>query len=145
MLRVVVDTNVWVSAFLNPAGPPARVLAALDQRRFTLIASEYLLAELEDVLARPRVVRRSAVTSEARGAFVELLQTRADIVPTDGRIQICRDPDDDVVIETAVRGRADFIVTRDDDLKGSSEVMDYLETAGVTVLSVQRFLDILDL
>ncbi|CAN5371227.1 putative toxin-antitoxin system toxin component, PIN family [soil metagenome] len=145
MQRVVVDTNVWVSAFLNPAGPPARVLAALDQRRFTLVASEYLLAEIAEVLTRPRVVRRYAVTPEARDIFIELLHTRAVTVPTDGSVQICRDPDDDMVIETAVRGRADMLVTRDDDLKGFSEVMEYLDAVGVAVVSVQRFLDILEL
>jgi predicted nucleic acid-binding protein len=50
-----------------------------------------------------------------------------------------------MVIETAVRGRADMLVTRDDDLKGSSEVMEYLDAVGVAVVSVQRFLDILEL
>ena len=50
MLRVLVDTNVWVSAFLNPHGFPAQVLNALKEGRFKLILSEPLVNELLDVL-----------------------------------------------------------------------------------------------
>ncbi len=66
-------------------------------------------------------------------------------MPVVGDVHVCRDPKDDMVIETAVSGQADVIVTRDDDLKNAVEVLDYLRPAGVTVLSVQRFLDMLDL
>lgn len=145
MPRAVVDTNVWVSAFLNPTGFPARVLSALDERRFTLVASEQVFVELADVLARPRIVRRYDVMPSVREAFIELLRDRADMVRTEGSIQICRDPKDDMIIESAVRGQANMIVTRDDDLKNAVEVLEFLSPAGISVLSIQRFLDILDL
>lgn len=56
-MRVVVDTNVWVSAVLNRSGSPALVLAALKTRRFALLTSEPLLAELAEILTRPRIAR----------------------------------------------------------------------------------------
>lgn len=142
-MRVVVDTNVWVSALLNQAGPPARVLAALEARRFTLLASEPLLAELAEVLARPRIARKYGITPEDVDELALLLRRRAEIVPVVGEVKLCRDPDDDVVIETAVRGRADLLVTRDQDLKGAPEVADVLATVGIAVVSVRQFLALL--
>ncbi|MBI2964738.1 MAG: PIN domain-containing protein [Chloroflexi bacterium] len=51
-MRAVVDTNVWVSAILNPSGLPGAVLRALKDGRFTLDSCEHLLDEIEEVLAR---------------------------------------------------------------------------------------------
>jgi hypothetical protein len=53
----VLDTNVWVSAFLNPVGHPARLIAAGKARQFELITSRPLLEELYDVLCRPRIMK----------------------------------------------------------------------------------------
>jgi uncharacterized protein len=142
--RVVVDTNVWVSALLNPAGAPARVLAALEARRFILVLSEPLLIELAEVLARPRIVRRYHITQAMADAFVARLRRRAVIVPVIGTLTLCRDPDDNVVIETAAVGPADMLVTRDDDLKGDADLVRVLAAGGIEVLSVRRFLAALD-
>jgi uncharacterized protein len=142
--RVVVDTNVWVSALLNRAGAPARIRTALEERRFRLVASEPLLAEVAEVLACPRLARKYSVTSADREELISLLRARAIIVPVEGAVQVCRDPDDDVVIETALRGRAELLVTRDDDLKRAAEVIAILSKVGIGVLSVQRFLAELD-
>jgi putative PIN family toxin of toxin-antitoxin system len=51
--RVVVDTNVWVSALLNRDGYPAQVLSAFQARRFILVFSEPLLDKLTEVKAEP--------------------------------------------------------------------------------------------
>ena len=143
-MRVVVDTNVWVSALLNQSGPPALVLAALEARRFTCISSEPLLAELAEVLIRPRIARRYGITPDDVDELVTLLRRRAEVVPIVGDVRLCRDPDDDMVIETALRGHADMLVTRDEDLKGASEVADALASVGIAVVSVRRFLAALD-
>ena len=143
MQRVVVDTNVWVSAALNPSGHPAQVLTALATRRFTLLVSQPMLAELREVLLRPRLTRKYHLTEAAVDEFVALLRERAQEVSVDGSVKICRDPDDDVIIETALRGRAEVLVTRDDDMKGAAEVIEVLAEAGVAVRTVQRFLDAL--
>lgn len=139
-MRAVVDTNVWISAVLNPAGAPAAVRTALRQRRFTLVSSEPLLAELATVLARPRFARRYGITPADIAVLVALLRERAEVVSVSGALHLCRDPDDDMVIETALNGRADALVTRDDDLKGASEVAAALAERGVAVLTVRLFL-----
>lgn len=142
-MRAVIDTNVWVSALLNRKGSPARVLAALREGLFTLVTSEPLLEELADVLGRPRIVSRYGVSSWDVRELLSLLRERAEFVVVSGTLHLCRDPDDDVLIETAVVGKAEALVTRDDDLKASAEVQAPLEERGVLVLTVRRFLDTL--
>jgi putative PIN family toxin of toxin-antitoxin system len=143
-MRAVVDTNVWISAILNPAGPPARLLTAVREGRLDPVTSEPLLAELAGVLARPRLARRFGVTPAKIGALLALLRERAELVPVTGTLRLCRDPDDDLVIETAVRGRAAALVSRDDDLKGASDVVAAPRAQGVAVLTVRRALALLD-
>jgi putative PIN family toxin of toxin-antitoxin system len=142
-MRAVVDTNVWVSAVLNPAGPAATVRSTLQEKRFTLILSEPLLGELAEVLARPRFARRYGITQADISDLVGLLAERAEIIVVEGLVRLCRDPDDNVVIETALTGQADVLVTRDDDLKGESELVRTLHKRGVAVLTVRRFLNLL--
>ncbi len=143
-MRAVVDTNVWISALLNPPGPPAAVRAALQSGLFTLVTSEPLLGELAAVLARPRFAQRYRVTPDDVAQLVELLRERATVVSVTGSVQLCRDPDDDVVIETALNGHADALVTRDDDLKGVAGLAVALASEGVSVVTVRHFLAALD-
>lgn len=144
MPRAVVDTNVWVSAVLNPAGSPARILEAFASGRFDLVTSEPLLAELADVLRRPRIVRRYRIDEDEVTRLLALLRTRATLVDVHGEITLCRDPDDDAVIETALRGGADALVTRDEDLSRVPDLEAGLRQLGVEILTVQRFLNLLD-
>ena len=64
MLRAVVDTNVWVSALLNPRGHPALVLDAFRNGLFTPILSRPLIEELIEVLGRPRIVDKYGLKPE---------------------------------------------------------------------------------
>ena len=139
-VRVVVDTNVWISAVLNPAGPPSEVPAALHRERFTLVTSEPLLAEIAEVLARPRFARKYGVTASDITRLLTLLRERAEVVPVTGTVHLCRDPDDDVVIETARTGAAKAMVSRDDDLKRDWDLIQLLAAEGIEVLSVRQFL-----
>ena len=106
-MRAVVDTSVWVSAILNPSGPPAQVLEALEDGQFSLVASEPLLAELAEVIARGRLVRRYNLTTETTAPVLRVLRD-SEFTAVTGSVRICRDPDDDMVIETAINGRACF-------------------------------------
>ncbi len=142
-MRAVIDTNVWVSALLNSRGAPARVRSAFVAGLFTLILSEPLLAELEDVLNRPRIRDKYGLRPDEIAEFLDLLRTHAEVVEVVGAVRLCRDPDDDIVVETAMRGQANVLVTRDDDLKGVEELRIALATIGIAVVTVQQFLDML--
>lgn len=144
MLRAVIDTNIWVSALLNPTGAPSRVLDAFIRRAFTSVTCELLLDELDAVLARPRIARKYEIAAADRMEYVDLLRLGSIVVPINGSVQLCRDPDDDAVIESAVQGKADVLVSRDDDLKNAREVITFLDEVGVQVLTVQKFLDLME-
>lgn len=138
--RVVVDTNVWVSALLNRYGYPAQILSALQAGRFTVLISEPLLEEFAEVLSRPRIARKYGVAQEDIAELVALLRERGIAVTVTGSVQLCRDPDDDVVLETAFLGKADLVVSRDEDLKGDEDLVRFLRAAGIEIMSVKRFL-----
>jgi len=134
------DTNVWVSAFINPAGTPARLVRAWLDDKFQIVISAPLLAELSDVLFRPRIARKYSISANQISEFLILLNNRGKVVAPSGTVHECRDPDDDVVLETALLGGAQYVVTRDDDIKRDLDLIAHLQQRGVTVVTVQRFL-----
>jgi uncharacterized protein len=134
----LIDTNVWISALLNPTGYPARVIEAWRAGRFTVLTSAGLLDELADVLSRPRLQRKYDLNIEIISAYLSLIHERAVIVEPQGQLQLCRNPDDDVVLETAILGGARYLVSRNDDIKGNSELMAQMRLHSCEVVSVQR-------
>src|SRR5437588_4576443 len=111
--RIVIDTNVLISAVLSPLGNPFACLRwVLDNA--TLIVSRELLEELETRLARPKF--NKYVDDSRRRAFLTDLGLSAVQVELSGLVRVCRDPDDDKLLEIAVVGRADCLVTGDQDL-----------------------------
>lgn len=102
-MRAAVDTNVWVSAVLNPKGLPRRVYSAYLARAFTLVLSAPLLEELADVLNRPRLVRAHQRSADEIAAFIADLRAGAELVDVTDAVEVCRDPDDNA-LNTASRG-----------------------------------------
>ena len=113
MLRAVVDTNVFVSALLR--GRSTRpLLDAMIARRFHLLISELLLDELADVVSRPAWGR---LLDAADGReLLAVIREAATIVRPIRHVVVCRDPEDNVLLECALAGRADALVTGDRDL-----------------------------
>jgi len=136
----VVDTSVLVSAFLNPEGFPARVLVAAQRERFTLVTSVPLLEELRDVLSRPRLMRARNTTPADADVFVQSIADAASQVPISDTLQLCRDPDDDVLLETAIVGGATHIVSRDEDITRDLELLEQLEKRDIRGMTVSHFL-----
>jgi len=111
--RVVVDTNVLVSALLRfPSIPGQAVSKVLDSG--VLLVSDATMAELAEVLARPRLDRY--VSREDRKQFLRQLARTAEFVPIISVVRECRDPRDDKFLEVALNGKADLILTGDADL-----------------------------
>jgi uncharacterized protein len=139
-VRATVDTNIWTRAFLNILGPAGQVVRALLDDRFTVVTSEALLEELADVLTRRKVVRKHRRSPEEVAEFVASLRTGTEVIDLFGTVHVCRDPDDDALIETAERGGVDCLVSEDEDLH-APEVRDYLAAVGVRVLTAREFLE----
>ena len=138
--RVLVDTNVWVSAFINESGAPAQVLAGFMAGKFVPVVSDALLDEIREVLVRPRIRHRWHLRAADVADALILLEDRAIRAFPLGELRFCRDPDDDILLETAVLGGARYFVSRDDDIKRDREVMARLEECGIEVLTVAQFL-----
>lgn len=138
---VVIDTNVWVSAFINPRGAPAKIREAFMNDEFQVVISVPLLNEITDVLSRSRIRDKYGLDENEISEFLFLLSQRGlQVIPT-GNLHICRDPDDDRVLETALLGGARYMISRDDDIKRDLDLVAQMEARGITVLSIQRFLD----
>jgi len=142
-VRAVIDTNIWVSAIINPFGFPARLRKAFESGAFLSIVSEPLLEELAEVLSRPRIKTKYGLTDDTIADLLVLIDERSEHVMLKGDILICRDKDDNLVIETAVKGNAAYMVSRDDDIKFDSAVSSFLAQFGVSVKSVAQFLEII--
>jgi len=111
--RVVIDTNVLISAALLDESVPAR--ARNHAIRYgQLIATEQTFAELTGRLLLPKFDRY--VSRARREALLERMQPIVEIVPVIQVVRACRDPRDDMFLEAAVNGRADVLVTGDRDL-----------------------------
>ena len=113
MTRCVFDTNILVSALLFRASVPGRAFEwALDKS--VILVSEPLVDELEHVLDRAKFDQY--VSREIREAFLVSLIRESRLVEIVEAVQACRDADDDKILELAVNGHAEFIVTGDADL-----------------------------
>jgi len=134
-VRVVIDTNVLVSG-LFWKGPASEILDAFLAGRFELYASEELIAELREVLSRPKFQTHALQRGLDVPEVVERLKATARIIPVDSLPPqpALRDPDDIIVLECAVSANATMIVTGDQDLL-------VLESfAGISILTPARAL-----
>ena len=141
MLRVAaVDTNIWVSAFLTPRGYPAQLKLYWQANRFDVVVSVQLLAELSEVLGRPRLQLKYGYAPDEVTTYLHLIVELADLVSVTGALSLCRDPDDDLLLETAMVGHATHVISRDEDVTRDTDLARHLEERGIRVMTVQRFL-----
>jgi hypothetical protein len=139
MLRVVLDANVVVSAFLQPKGPSGGILRhSLEKKNFELVLSEAILNEIRNTLRYPRVRRHLKLPDleiEVRIASIGIL---ADLVPGVVEVRaVQKDPDDDKYLGVALEGRAEYIISGDHHLR------DLGEFQGIQILSPRQFVDVL--
>jgi uncharacterized protein len=106
-LRLVIDTNVVVSAALKPEGLQRTVLLLAMTKSVRWYVSEAIVAEYALVLARPELkIRRSS-----RQQLLQLIKNHARVVVPSRMAQVTSDPDDNIFVECADAARADYLVT----------------------------------
>ncbi|MCL5063207.1 MAG: putative toxin-antitoxin system toxin component, PIN family [Nitrospiraceae bacterium] len=137
---VLIDTNVWVSAFINPSGYPAKVLELWLQNKIRIVVAPLLLEEIADVLKRQRLQKKYGYKNSEIEKYLTLIATGAKMVIVSGSINLCRDSKDNHILEAAIKGRVKYLITRDDDIKGDSELVVQLAKQNVTVITVSNFL-----
>ena len=107
MIRVVIDTNILVSALLQPLGLPAQVFVLALGGSIQLCVSGDVYAEYEEVISRPRFQRDQETIA---GALRAVREQGFWVKPTE-TVRACADPDDDIFLECAKAARADYLVT----------------------------------
>ena len=137
-MRVVLDTNVYLSALMSPAGPPARIVELWLEGRFEVIVSDPIEAEILDGLGRERIrryLRRSPdwidrFLRALRQATLRVEPVIVDVIP--------QDPPDNLIIGTAIAAGADYLVS------GNKHVLDLGSYDRVQIVTPRHFLDVLD-
>ena len=136
MVRAVIDTNLLVRYVLTNSALLSRIIDHWEQGSFAYLTSPQIIAELKDVLRRPRLRARMIADPESLIAAVE-----ADSEQMAGALLlagVCRDSKDEIFIACAVEGRADYIVSDDHDL------LDLGVYQGIVIIRPAAFVAILD-
>jgi putative PIN family toxin of toxin-antitoxin system len=106
-LRLVIDTNIVVSAALKPDGLQRTVLVIALTKPARLYVTNAILAEYREVLAR----REFKIRRGLRQQLLQLIKNHAQLVNPVRRLQVTRDPDDNHFLECADAARADYLIT----------------------------------
>ena len=136
MLRAVLDANVYISAIIQPGGPPGKVLERfLSAASFDLVISPQIVDEVLRALAYPKV--RKVLRGVDAQLWFEDIVVLADLVAGAHEIsRVSRDPDDDKYLAAALEGRAAYVVT------GDRAFLALREHAGVEIVTPRAFLDL---
>jgi putative PIN family toxin of toxin-antitoxin system len=134
MLRIVLDTNVLVSAIIRN-GKPRRLLQAGINVRYHILSSTGILNELSEVLQRPKF---KMTRDDVIRIVSALMETVENIHVVSDLKVVERDPDDNMVINAALDGKANYIVSGDPDL------LDLKDFKKIEIVSVDKMLKILE-
>lgn len=107
-MRLVIDTNLYVSALIN-SNSRQRLDRVLLDPEYTILLNDTLLAELDEVIHRPKFLRYLSPTQIDQ--FMNLLLERSTLVHTVSVVQISPDPKDDFLLALCRDGQADYLLT----------------------------------
>ena len=133
ILRVIFDTNIWVSYLLRRRGAIAWLVKAhWPLGDFVLLTADPLLDELVDVLARPRFAE--LITVYERYELLRHIRSRSEVLaPIEKIPSFTPDPQDDMFVAYAIAGRVDYIVTRD------AHLLDLGQVGNVRIITPDAF------
>jgi putative PIN family toxin of toxin-antitoxin system len=136
MLRVVLDTNVFVSSLLSRKGAPSKVLDEWRAGKYLLVTSPSIISEIRRVLTAPRIKKKYRIGQQEIEQLIDLLKKEAVIVPGSASVKgvIPRDPEDHKFLACAMEAGADFIVS------GDRHLLDLGERRGIAIITVQEFM-----
>jgi uncharacterized protein len=106
-LRLVIDTNVVISAALKPEGLQRTTLLLAITKPARFYVSRPILEEYADVLSRPEL----GIRKGSRQQLLQLIRNNSHIVTPSRRLEVASDPDDNVFLECADAARADYLIT----------------------------------
>ena len=138
MLRVVIDTNVIVSGILSRQGATAEILNAWRERRFLLLSSPAIVAEIRAVLRYPRIHRKYPLTDAEIDQVISLIEHDALLVPGSADVagSVPADPKDEMFLACALDDQAEVIVSGDHHLLDLGVYME------IPIIAARQFLEL---
>ncbi len=134
MLRVVLDTNILVSAIVSD-GKPRELFRKGISKQFCIVTSDLLLRELATVLRRPKF----KIDEDEIHRIILAFMQAAEVVEVVSKFNLVEeDPKDDMIVETAYDGKADFIVS------GDSHLLVLNSFRGIKIVSAKQMLTFLE-
>ena len=132
MLKVVIDTNVFISAFYLPESKPAKVVLLARRKTILNVISPPILKEAE------RIIKKKLLwdNSKTQGALRRIRNFSGEVHPQE-RLAIIADDPDNRILECAVAGQADFIIS------GDHHLLDLKSYQGIKIVTPARFLEII--
>ena len=112
-IKIVVDTNIFISAFLGSKKARFLLKDIINDEYILIMSSEQLL-EIKEVLNRPKF--KKYISKAEIDELIELISLKATMPAIYDKITDCRDEKDNMILEEAVYGNANYIITGDDDL-----------------------------
>ena len=139
MPKVVIDTNVFVSATITEKGKPAQILKVWREKKSEVIISPEILKEIGQVIFRPKIRNISFWTEKERYQFIEDLARICILTPGSLQLKkIVKHTQDHKFIVAAIEGKADYIVSGDRHLR------DLGAYKGIKIVCANEFLQILE-
>jgi len=139
MLKVVIDTNVFVSATITEKGKPAQILKAWREKKLEVIISPEILKEIGQVVFRHKIKKISFWTEKERYQFIEDLARICILTPGSLQLkQAVKHTQYHKFLIAAIEGNADYIVSGDRHLR------DLGAYKGIKIVSANEFLQILE-
>ncbi len=106
-MKAVIDTNVLMAALINKSGAPAKIYHRWLEGEFDLVTSPAIEIEYNDVLSQSSQIKPDEVQE-----LLQEVSSRSVNIPISGTLHVCKDPDDDIFLETALLAEAGFLVTK---------------------------------
>ena len=128
-MKVVFDTNIFISAFAIPGGSAEKAILKIIENDIHLVISKAIIHELLDVLAR-----KFGRDAEELARVAVYLSELGEMVSAKKKIKILKDDPDNRILECAIAGRADIIVT------GDKAMLQLGEYEGVRIITLKEFL-----
>jgi hypothetical protein len=113
-LRIVIDTGVWVSFLIGKALKGLQHYLNLKNQSITILFSDELFEEVIEVLHRPKI--KKYLTDEQIADIIGLIYHKAQWIKIVEKTDICRDKKDNFLLDLAGNGKADYLITGDEDL-----------------------------
>ncbi|MDE2231540.1 MAG: putative toxin-antitoxin system toxin component, PIN family [Candidatus Omnitrophica bacterium] len=139
MLKVVVDTNQFVSALISKRSQSARLLELWKNQHFILVTSPEIIAEIKEVLEYPHIRQKYKLSKVEIVSLLVLIEHEAVVLPSLPAVHIIKDgPDDNKFLACALAAQAEYIVS------GDRHLLNLGSYGPVSIVTVKDFLHVID-